>query len=218
MEQLHIFLSGGTGYLGKSLSAKLLERAHRVSVLARPGSEGKVQAGATVIAGNALDSSSFVRSVEAGSTFIHLTGVAHPAPWKEVQFRAIDLVRLRASAEAARAAGVVHFVYVSVAHPAPTMKAYIRVRMECEEILAGTGLPRTILRPWYVLGPGHRWPAVLRPIYALLEASPSTREGSLRLGLVTLEQMTNTLVWAVEHPVVSGARIVDVPGIRETGR
>jgi uncharacterized protein YbjT (DUF2867 family) len=218
MEQRSIFLSGGTGYLGKSLSGKLLERGHRVLVLARPGSERNVQPGATVISGDALKSSSFADRVEAGSKFVHLTGVAHPAPWKEVQFRAIDLVSLRASAEAARSAGVAHFVYVSVAHPAPTMKAYIRVRMECEEILAYTGLPRTILRPWYVLGPGHRWPMILRPLYALLEANSSTRAGALRLGLVTLEEMTTALLSAVEHPVSSGVNIMEVPAIRMAGR
>jgi uncharacterized protein YbjT (DUF2867 family) len=35
------------------------------------------------------------------------------------------------------------------------MKAYVRVRQECEEILRESGLACTILRPWYVLGPGH---------------------------------------------------------------
>jgi uncharacterized protein YbjT (DUF2867 family) len=51
-----------------------------------------------------------------------------------------------------------HFVYVSVAHPAPAMKAYIEVRSRCEEIIRASGLNTTILRPWYVLGPGHYWP------------------------------------------------------------
>jgi uncharacterized protein YbjT (DUF2867 family) len=214
MERRNIFLSGGTGYIGKYLSTKLLERGHRLSVLARSGSEAKVQPGAAVVAGDALKSSTFGHAVESGSTFVHLTGVAHPAPWKEAEFRAIDLVSLQASSEAACAAGVAHFVYVSVAHPAPAMKAYIEVRMECEQILANTGLPQTILRPWYVLGPGHRWPVALRPIYALLEANPSTRVGALRLGLVTLQEMTSALVWAVENPAAEGSQIMDVPAIR----
>ena len=213
MEQRSIFLSGGTGYLGKSLTAKLLERGHRVRVLARPGSEGKVPTGAEVVPGDALKTASFAGSVRPGDTFVHLTGIAHPAPWKEAQFRAIDLVSLRASAEVAKAVRVGHFVYVSVAHPAPTMKAYIKVRMECEEILANAGLTRTILRPWYVLGPGHRWPVVLKPIYALLGEHPSVQ----RLGLVTLDEMTNALVWAVENPA-DGVRMVDVPGIRASAR
>jgi uncharacterized protein YbjT (DUF2867 family) len=94
------------------------------------------------------------------------------------------------------------------------MRAYIDVRAECERIIRNAGLTATIVRPWYVLGPGHRWPVVLQPLYRLAERVPSLREGARRLGLVALEQMVDSLVWAVEHPP-TGARILDVPGIRE---
>jgi hypothetical protein len=44
---------------------------------------------------------------------------------------------------------------------------------------------------------------------------PSRREGAERLGLVTLQQMVDTLVRAVEDPPAPGQiRIVEVPGIR----
>ena len=218
MELRSVFLSGGTGYVGRALVTKLIERGHHARVLARAGSEHKVPAGAEVVPGNPLDPATFSAAVSAGDTFVQLTGVAHPAPWKEQAFRAIDLVSLNASATAAKAAGVAHFVYVSVAQPAPVMKAYIRVRQEGEAIIQALGLTATILRPWYVLGPGHRWPAALAPVYALLEAIPATREGARRLGLVTLDQMTTALLWAIENPPIGhtpdATRILDVPAIR----
>ena len=70
------------------------------------------------------------------------------------------------------------------------MKSYVAVRAECEAALVSSGLKSTILRPWYVLGPGHRWPHLLLPFYWLLEKIPRTREGARRLGLVTLDQLT----------------------------
>jgi uncharacterized protein YbjT (DUF2867 family) len=114
---------------------------------------------------------------------------------------------------AATKAGARHFIYVSVAHPAPVMKAYIEVRMECEGMIRDSGMPATILRPWYVLGPGHRWPYGLLPVYWLLEKIPATRAGAQRLGLVTLDQMIAALLYAVENPS-SDVRILDVPKIR----
>jgi len=210
VNQAPVFISGGTGYVGRALTGQLIARGHTVRVLARPGSESKVPPGAQVVPGNALDAATFASAVSPVDTFVHLTGVAHPAPWKEAAFRAIDLTSLRASASVK----VRHLVYVSVANPAPAMKAYIRVRQECESILRESGLTCTILRPWYVLGPGHRWPVVLKPVYALLESVPSTRAGALRLGLVTLEQMVGALVWAVENPPAE-TRILDVPAIRQ---
>ena len=143
-----------------------------------------------------------------------MVGTPHPAPWKGPQFRAVDLPALKASVAAAREAGVEHFVYVSVAHPAPIMQAYIDVRMECEAEIARAGLIATILRPWYVLGPGHWWPLALKPFYALLETVPATREDAVRLGLVTLDQMTDAMLWAIENPPIA-TRIMDVPAIRQ---
>jgi uncharacterized protein YbjT (DUF2867 family) len=127
----------------------------------------------------------------------------------------VDLVSIRASVAAAVEAQIEHFVYVSVAHPAPAMKAYIEVRTEGESLLKSSGLNATILRPWYVLGPGHLWPYALLPIYWLLELLPSTSESARRLGLVTLNQMMAALVHAVENPA-SGIRIVESPEIRNS--
>jgi uncharacterized protein YbjT (DUF2867 family) len=75
---------------------------------------------------------------------------------------------------------------VGVAHPAPAMHAYIAARSACEAELQASMLNATILRPWYVLGPGHRWPYALIPFYWLAKRIPSTREGARRLGLVTV--------------------------------
>jgi uncharacterized protein YbjT (DUF2867 family) len=93
-----------------------------------------------------------------------------------------------------------HFIYVSVAHPAPIMKDYIAVRTECEAALRESGMPATILRPWYILGPGHWWPRLLAPAYWIAERWSFTREAAGRLGLLTIDEMLNALVWAVEHP------------------
>jgi uncharacterized protein YbjT (DUF2867 family) len=93
------------------------------------------------------------------------------------------------------------------------MHAYIAVRREAEDTIRGAGLNATILRPWYVLGPGRRWPVLLIPAYWLMEAIPSTRDSARRLGLVTVDQMIAALAGAVEHPA-TGIRIVEVPQIR----
>jgi hypothetical protein len=56
---------------------------------------------------------------------------------------------------------------------------------------------------------------MLVPVYALMEAIPSTRSGARRLGLVTIDQMIRALVAAIESPPSPGTqRIVEVPQIR----
>lgn len=208
-----VMIVGGTGYLGLPLIAKLLRNGFCVTAVARPGSEAKVPAGCRVISGNALDSRSYEDQIPPGSTLVHLVGTPHPAPWKASEFQSVDLVSLEQSVAASRRAGVGHFVFVSVAHPAPVMRAFIEVRLKCENKIQESGLNATILRPWYVLGPGHYWPYVLAPIYKALERIPATREHAVRLGMVTRSQMVNALATAVASNV-RGIQVIETEGIR----
>jgi uncharacterized protein YbjT (DUF2867 family) len=210
-----VFVTGGTGYLGRPLIRELLAREHSVRALVRPGSAPKLPAGTESVVGDAL--TAFEALIPPADTLVHLIGTPHPNPAKAREFREVDLVSIQASVTAAKRAAVRHLVYVSVAHPAPAMKAFIAVRKEGEALIAASGLSATILRPWYVLGPGHRWPYALLPIYKLMEILPWTRESALRLGLVSLHQMVAALVAAVEDPV-DGVRFAGVPEIRDAGR
>jgi uncharacterized protein YbjT (DUF2867 family) len=174
-----VFVTGATGYLGARLIPLLLERGHQVTALARPESVRKVPTGCQIVVGNPLESGTFVEQVRGADTFVQLVGVPKPAPWKGPQFRAIDGPSAMAAIRTAREAGVRHMVYVSVAHPAPIMRDYIAVRSECEAAITAAGLVATILRPWYILGPGHWWPLALQPVYRLMEQLPGTRAAAL---------------------------------------
>ena len=214
---MNVFVTGGTGYIGRALIEKLVQDGHTVRVLVRRGSERKVPAGCEPTVGDALNAATYRDQIAPSDTFVHLVGVAHPGPGKKQQFHDIDLKSIECAAEAAVAASIRHFVYVSVAHPAPVMHDYIEVRMRGEQLIRDAGLNATILRPWYVLGPGHRWPYALLPFYWLFQALPATSGGAMRLGLVTHREMVGALRSAVSTSA-EGIRIVDVPGIRRLGR
>ena len=213
---MNVFVTGGTGYIGSRLIPALIERGHHVRTVVRSGSEKKLPPGAEGVVANPLAMHSYTGLIQSAETFVHLIGVAHPSPAKAAEFREIDLVSIKVAVSAAREGGIRHFIYLSVAQPAPMMKAFQAVRHEGEELIRGSGMAATFVRPWYVLGPGHRWPYAILPFYWLAERLPMTRASAERLGLVTIRQMVNTLVWAVEN-VPEGVRIVDVPGIRERG-
>ena len=172
-----VFITGGTGYIGRGLIPELLARGHEVRALVRAGAEGRLPSGASAILGDALQHASYAAQVRPADTFVHLVGVSHPSPAKAALFR--------------------------------------------EALIRQSGLNATILRPWYVLGPGHRWPIVLLPLYWVFGRLPASRETAHRLGLVTLGQMIQALAAAIEAPPPpppppQGVRIISVPEIRAT--
>jgi len=216
MTSRQIFLTGGSGFIGQALAAELLRRGHHVRALARAGSEHRIPAGCQIVRGDALDSRSYASEIAPAETFVHLVGVTHPGPSKGEEFRAIDLQSIRQAVPAAVQAGVRHCIYLSVARPAPIMHEYQAVRAEGENLIVQAELNATFVRPWYVLGPGRRWPVALIPMYAIARMIPATRDGAIRLALVTLEQMVQSLVWAVENPA-DGIRALEPPQIRRAG-
>jgi len=118
-----IFITGGTGYMGSRLIPLLAARGHEMVALVRPGSEDKLPAACSPVLGDALEGASYEQYLAGCHTFIQLVGVSHPSPAKAKEFIEIDQ---RSGIEAilvAKRAGIAHFIYVSVAHPAPAMHA-----------------------------------------------------------------------------------------------
>ncbi len=199
--------------MGQRLIPLLLARGHRVRVVARESSAGHVPAGAVPVIGDALNEESVAGALQPDDTLIHLVGTPHPNPAKVREFQQVDLASIRATVIAAKRVGISHLVYVSIAQPAPVTRAYLAVRAMGEAIIKQTGLTATILRPWYVLGPGHWWPMVLMPLYKIAELFPSTRASAQRLGLIIIGQMVNALVDGVENPAAGRTN----PGCRSPG-
>jgi uncharacterized protein YbjT (DUF2867 family) len=170
-----IFITGGTGYIGKRLIRILLNEGFEVSALVRPQSVKKLPEGCLPVIADPFVPASYVNSIAANSIFIHLLGVSHPGPKKKLLFFSVDLASLKASVTAAKQAGVKHFVYVSVAqYPTKVMADYQEARRQGEQALIESGIVSTFIRPWYVVGPGHYWPLLFNPVLKLLELIPAT--------------------------------------------
>lgn len=207
-------MTGGTGFIGRRLVPILTDKGFEVTALVRHGSENKISARCNVISGDALNHGTYRDRIGECETFIHLVGVSNPAPAKKKDFEEIDLASVSEALEATRDSSIKHFIYLSVANPAPIMKDYIYCRLKGQSLIRETGINATFLQPWYVLGPGRKWPYVLLPFYKIFERIPRTAESALRLGLVTLTNMVYSILFAVRNPA-NGIRIMRVPQIKK---
>lgn len=138
---------GASGALGKIVARRLLEQGRPVRALSRtPDKIADLQAlGAQVVQGDLRDPASLRRACAGATTVI---AAAHSLFGRGAERSAVvDDEGHRALIEAAKAANVQHFVYLSVHfadpnHPVP----FARYKYQVEQVLKASGLPYTIIR------------------------------------------------------------------------
>jgi len=211
-----VFITGGTGYIGRRLIPLLQKQGYAVTALVRKQSLDKLPKGCTPVIADPFDAATYAKDIAPNSIFIHLLGVSHPGPKKKLLFYSVDLASVKASVEAARKAGVIYFVYISVAqYPTKIMESYQDARAQAEQVIRDSGIRAAFIRPWYIVGPGHYWPLVLQPLFRLMEYIPVTAEKAKALALVSLRKMLLALQQAVNNPPNGPLRIIEIPEIRK---
>ncbi|MCZ4092451.1 NmrA/HSCARG family protein [Sinorhizobium psoraleae] len=141
----NVLVTGATGQQGGAVAHALLARGHRVKALTRkPDSDAARQlasAGADVVAGDLGDAASIVRAA-GGVDTMFLMGNSYEAGTEEETRQGII------AADAAKAAGVGHLIYSSVADAdKKTGIPHFESKYLVEKHVAGLGIPYTISAP-----------------------------------------------------------------------
>jgi uncharacterized protein YbjT (DUF2867 family) len=147
-----LLVVGGTGELGGRVVRLLLERGHEVRCLVRAGANGErlEELGAKVVRGDLTDPGSLVDACQGVETVIatatviarRLAGVPRPS------IREVDEVGMASLVDAAEAAGVRRFVYLSYAGVDAGFGTPIeKAKLATEQRLARSGLRSVVVRP-----------------------------------------------------------------------
>lgn len=124
-----ILVTGATGTLGVPTVDRLRTAGHDVRALSRRGGPG-------LVTGDLLTGAGVAAAVTGASVVVHLaTGL-----------RRKDVVIARTLLDAARAARVDHLVLMSIVGIDFIPFGYYRDKVEIERLVAGSGVPHTILR------------------------------------------------------------------------
>src|SRR5438046_9821271 len=91
MTHRSVFVTGATGYMGRSLIPALLTRGHSVRALVRESSAHRVFPGAETVVGNALAPATFADAIAPADTLVPLIGTPHPSPAQAARIQAVAL-------------------------------------------------------------------------------------------------------------------------------
>lgn len=143
-----ILVVGATGALGGGIARQLVSRGHDVQVLVRPGSDytGLLEAGARPVMGDLKDPLSLTRACAGAKTVITTANSAMRGGDDTVD--SVDRKGNRALIDAARSAGVGHFIFVSaLGADEQSPVDFVRAKGETERHVRESGMLYTIIQP-----------------------------------------------------------------------
>lgn len=147
-----ILVVGASGRLGGTIAQRLLSRGIQVRALTRtPAKLEHLQAlGTKVVAGDLRDPASLSKVCQGVAQVIT---TAHAGEGKGMNVpRSVDEAGNRHLIDAAKAAGVRHFVFISTQSARPDSPVDLfRFKYQAEAYLQASGMPFTILRPTHLM-------------------------------------------------------------------
>src|SRR5918998_4594086 len=156
-----IVVTGATGKQGGAVARSLLDRGFRIRALTRnpqkPAAQALAQQGAEIVQGDMDDRSAMDRVLEDAYGVFSVQNFGEIGPEGEV-------TQGKILADAAKVAGIQHFVYSSVGSSyRETGIPHFESKWQIEKHVRNVGLPYTILRPVFFM---HNWEMMREQILA----------------------------------------------------
>jgi uncharacterized protein YbjT (DUF2867 family) len=203
---------GGTGFVGRSICEKLVERSG--------GAEGRIRVATRrfprarhlqllptleIACGDVHDEAALARMLRDTDAVINLVAILHgsAAEFERVHVRLP--ARLAAACQAAGVRRVVHVSALGVAVDAPSR--YLRSKARGEEALkAAAALDLTILRPSVIFGERDRFLNLFASLQSIFPVMPLAG-AQARFQPVWVEDVANAVVRSLDDPSTTGTTI-----------
>lgn len=204
-----IFITGGTGFVGRNLIKRLTDEGKKVRCLVRSGESDYLSGlGVEVVKGDVLNSADLA-TMQGCDTVIHLVGIwrAKMAVYKRLHLQGTSNV-----VEAAKNAKIKRFIYLSamgVSLKLPT--GFYITKGESEEIVKNSGLEYTIFRPAVIIGPGDEFTTALIDMIKKSPLAPVLGDGKVRLQPLWVGDIVDCLVKCLDLPQAIN-RTYDIAG------
>lgn len=207
--ELTVLVTGGTGFVGTHLARRLVSRGHRVRTLSRNRGERSLPSKVEWRAGDVTVPGSIEGAARGCDAVVHLAGIAEERGTQS--FEAVHVEGVRHVLSEAEGGGVDRFVLVSAAGAREEGSPFFRTKFAGERAAEASDLDHVIFRPSIVYGPGDRFTTELASLLRRLPVFPIPGVGSLRLQPVSIEDVTDALVQALERRDTLG-RVYELGG------
>jgi uncharacterized protein YbjT (DUF2867 family) len=195
-----VFVTGATGFVGRSVVQSLRAEGHCVRCLVRRGSEQDLRGLEAIerVQGDVLAPRTLEDGIAGCDAVVHLVGIIREYPARGVTFERLHVDGTVNVLRAAADAGVRRFVHMSaLGARAEARSRYHQTKWAAEEAVRGSALPWTIFRPSIIYGRGDAFVSMLAAVIKRYTAIPVIGDGRQRLQPIPVEQVATAFARAV---------------------
>ncbi len=205
---MKIFLTGGTGFVGRAIVAELLRRSHEPLALVRRGSEFKLGAIADterirIISGDILKPETYAATLREAEAVIHLVGILRE--FGRVRFDLMHRVATENIVRESELAGVQRYVHMSACGVGRLSKSVgLKTKLAGEKAVRASRLNWTIFRPSVIFGPGDGFAHFFMKRFRRLPVAPLISRGRTLFQPIAVEDVARVFLDAAERQDIGG--------------
>lgn len=204
---MRVFVTGGTGFVGKAMVDKFLDRGHEVTLLSRhPGTSLREDDRVHVAQGDVTDPVS-LRAILKHAPFdavVHLVGIIREKPGKGITYERMHVQGTRNVVEAAREAGVRRFLHMSANGANPDGTPYQASKWRAEQIVKESDLQWSIFRPSLITGAGPGFDEQMADMIRKSPVVPVFGDGDYKVAPIARQDVTEAFANALESDRAAG--------------
>lgn len=198
-----VFVTGATGFVGRSVIQALRSDGYVVRCLVRRGSERDLRGLEAVerVEGDILVRRGLEEGMAGCQAVVHLVGIIRERPAVASTFEMVHTQGTINILEAAMAAGVRRHLHMSALGSRPGARArYHQTKWAAEEAVRASGLAWTIFRPSIIYGRGDEFATMLARMVERSPVVPVIGSGRQRLQPVPVEHVAEGFARALALP------------------
>ncbi|UCC74328.1 MAG: complex I NDUFA9 subunit family protein [Gemmatimonadota bacterium] len=198
--RLSVFLTGGTGFVGRHVARRLAEHGHQLRALVRnpTAASSLTELGAELFEGDVTRDEELDEALAGCDVVVHLVGIIRERPPRQT-FENVHTRGTQRLVEAARRADIGKFILMSALGAKTDGTAYQRTKYEAEEVVRRSGIAYVIFRPSVIVGPDGEFMQLLLRVIRGLPLIPVIGDGRYRLQPVDVTDLAEAFAQAVER-------------------
>lgn len=198
---MNVFITGGSGFVGREIIARLVAENHSVRALVRQAERLADFPGIETVGGDTTKPDTLEGKLTGCDAVIHLVGIIREFPGRGITFDKLHTQSTANMLNAAQEQGVKRYIQMSAnGTRKQAQTGYHRTKWEAEEQVRQSALDWTILRPSLIFGPNDMFVNMLARLVKMLPLVPVMGDGQYQLQPVHVDDVAKSFVAALDTP------------------